>query len=66
MPSGNPDLAGLSRINARLDAHEARLDEHDHQLREINLDVALLGDIVMRSRARAASVKVRRRRSRRG
>ena len=65
MPSGNPDLRSLSRINARLDDHERRLDGHDRELRELNLDLGLLGDIVMRSRKRAAGMKVRRRRSRR-
>jgi len=55
MPSGNPILGRLSRIDSRLDKHEARLDGHDLELRELNMDIALLGDVVLRAKLRARS-----------
>ncbi len=72
MPSGNPDLGRLSRINERLDDHQRRLDDHEIRItvtereqREAQRDVAMLADIVMRARRRAASIRIRRRSKRR-
>jgi len=53
MASGNPILARMSRAEARLDDHAAHLARHDTELRELNKDLGLLGDVVLRSQRRA-------------
>jgi len=64
-PSGDPIHARLSRIDRRLDAHETRLDGHDAELRELNRDIGVLGDVILRSKVRArARMKSSKRRPR--
>jgi len=59
-PSGNPLLARMTAAEKLLAQHGDRLDGHDRQLRELNLDLSLLADIVHRAKARAADVRARR------
>jgi hypothetical protein len=61
MPSpGNPILARFRGIDRRLDDHERRITATEAEQREAARDVAMLSDIVMRSRRRAG-LAIRRR-----
>ncbi len=53
-------LARMTAAEKLLAEHGARLDDHDHQLRELNLDLSQLADIVLRAKARAADVRAKR------
>jgi septal ring factor EnvC (AmiA/AmiB activator) len=52
MPRGNPLLSRLAKVEGRVDKTEHRLDAHDRELHEVNLDIATLADVVMRSHRR--------------
>jgi len=63
-PSGNPLFARVSKLETTAREHAAWLGRHDKAIREMNLDMATLADIVHRSQARAVGRLVRRRRDR--
>lgn len=72
VPSGNPILGRLAKLDRRVDDHEVRLTSAEVELRELNLDMALLGDMVVsaselaiRARQRAAARVIARPRPRR-
>ena len=46
-------MAEITRAHQRLDAHEERISATERELREVNRDIGVLGEIVLRSKARA-------------
>lgn len=73
-PRGNPILARLAKVDARIDELEQwlemddeRLNDQEAVLAEHNSDIALLADVALRTqkRGRAAVVRLARRAKRR-
>jgi hypothetical protein len=61
VPSGNPYLRRLTDVEARVEDHETRITANERRLREVNLEIALLGD--MTQMAAQLAVRARRRAS---
>lgn len=65
MPSGNPVLTRLTRVEARVGRLEVRVDGQAAELAELNLDIRDLTAIALRSSLRARMRVAARRRNRR-
>jgi len=65
MPSGNPLLSRLAKLDRRVDDHEARLTAVEREIHGISKDQAVMGNLVIRCLERARRWAPARQRGRR-